>query len=98
MWFDTIEKRKPTPGYVYVLHAPESQRYKIGRTKDLKNRTQMIGLQLPFAVELIHHIECQDYLQAEAVLHSRYSNKRINGEWFALDPQDIEAIKAIEAM
>ena len=31
----------------------------------------------------------------EKNLHNRYKDKHINGEWYKLDPEDVEYIKSI---
>lgn len=89
---------RPQPGYVYLLHAPEVQCYKIGRSKEIKSRVALLNIQLPFDVQLVHKIECADYISAEKALHLRFADKHLRGEWFALTDEDVAEIKAIEAM
>jgi hypothetical protein len=82
-------------GYVYLIQSVTGF-YKIGKTKDVENRAKMFSVKLPFEIELDHVIRCSNRHVAERVLHDRFADKRINGEWFALAPQDVAWIKSIE--
>ena len=90
---------KPTgqPGFVYLLRSVTGF-YKIGRTKNPKDRLRTFGVLLPFEVEYEHIIPTDDMGRAEMTLHDRYAQKRGNGEWFMLSEQDVIAIKAIQRM
>jgi hypothetical protein len=83
----------PIAGFVYIIGSPDGY-CKIGRAKVLDSRLKQIALQLPFKVELIHSIAVADPIQAERVLHRRFADRRMNGEWFALTPEDIDWLKA----
>lgn len=89
-----INVRSTTEGYVYLLQSP-SKAYKIGRTRTPENRLKTFGVQLPFEVEYICLIATSDMYRLERQLHQRFATKRINGEWFALTPEDIEFIKGL---
>jgi hypothetical protein len=86
--------QKNGSGFVYLLQSPSSA-YKIGRAKDPANRAKTFGVQLPFEVEFIALIKTDDMYTLELELHAQYASKHINGEWFALDAADVEAIKAL---
>lgn len=83
-------------GYVYLLGG--GGYYKIGRSKSVGSRVRQLAIQLPFPVELIHHIPCEDYVAAEKELHELYDDSRLNGEWFTLSERDVTHIKAIVRM
>jgi hypothetical protein len=51
----------------------------------------------PFETELIHALQVADVYSAEKRLHSKFADKRVNGEWFELDETDIEYIKGLGA-
>jgi hypothetical protein len=98
-----IEKRRqseisPTasrinpPGYVYMLAGGEY--YKIGCTNSVDKRLTQIVPKLPFEVQIVHLLEVPDMYRAEADLHRKFSDKRTNGEWFALDADDVAWFKA----
>lgn len=85
--------RRKQPGHVYLIQAATDEAlFKIGRTKHLPSRLKTIGLKLPFEVKLVHSIEVEDSVLAEASLHNRFATKRMNGEWFKLDREDVEWI------
>lgn len=87
-------KARSYPGYVYLLQSP-TKAYKIGRTSNPKSRAKTFGVQLPFEVEFICLIQADDMRQLETELHQRFSDKRINGEWFALSPDDVDYMKGL---
>lgn len=91
------KKKKPAQkmiGYVYLIQSP-SGAYKIGRTKDPANRSKTFGVQLPFEVEFLALIATEDMIALESSLHAIYAEQRINGEWFALDAEDVAHIKSL---
>lgn len=85
-------------GYVYLLFDHESGRCKIGRAKNWQKRAKQFGVDLPFRSSVFHVIRCRDMVSAETMLHDRYRQYRTNGEWFALNDNQIEEIKAIREL
>jgi hypothetical protein len=85
---------KPTPGYVYLIKSPTGA-FKIGRTKNPADRLKTFSVKLPFEVEYVCLIPTSDMHGLEADLHGRFTSKHVNGEWFALDATDVDAIKAL---
>lgn len=81
-------------GYVYLIQSPTGS-YKIGRTKDPSNRMKTFTVKLPFEVDYVCVIETADMYRLEGDLHLRFNSKRVNGEWFRLEPQDVEHIKSL---
>ena len=82
-------------GYVYLVKSSTGF-YKIGRSRDPKSRIGTMHVALPFEIEIEHLIECEDYTEAEILLHNEFAKKRIRGEWFALDESDVNEIKHIK--
>lgn len=81
-------------GYVYLIESSHGV-YKIGLSRDPQNRIATFGILLPFPVEFVCLIQTDDMRALETQLHTRYADKRINGEWFALDTADVEYIKSL---
>ena len=83
--------REPQSGFVYVVEG--GGYHKIGKAKDIRNRTAWFELKLPFEVDLVHLIESEDYSETEKELHLAFANKRVNGEWFDLSEEDLDHIR-----
>ncbi len=77
-------------GYVYLIKSEYG--YKIGKTKNMKQRTQLFGVKLPFSIEIAGYGWFNDYSAAEAEYHRRYAHKRLDGEWFKLSESDVLTI------
>lgn len=88
------KQRKQQEGYVYLIKSSEGC-YKIGRSKNVKERISSLGVTLPFDIEVIHTIKSADYAGLETELHELFELKRVRGEWFNLSPDDIEYIKGL---
>lgn len=91
-----LRKTKSRDGYVYLIKA-ETGHFKIGRTHSPNDRIATFGVKLPFDVEYLAVIPTPDMYQLEAILHNKYSDKRVKGEWFSLTPDDVIYIKSLEA-
>lgn len=83
----------PTPGFVYLLKSPYG--YKIGKTVNIKSRTRLFEVKLPFKFTLEHYAQFDDYSSAERQLHQQFGKKRLEGEWFDLNDQDVSAIRQL---
>ena len=89
---ETSSKTKePEQGSIYFVQDDQG-RVKIGRTKNLKQRLGEYT-KLPYEPTLITTYEAKDYIRAEKLLHEHFADKRLRGEWFNLDEEDIKAIK-----
>lgn len=87
--------RKTAPaGFVYLLRSASGY-YKIGRSKNPYDRLTTFEVKLPFEVEYEHLIETTDMYQLEKELHRHFADKRVNGEWFELTPEDVAYIKSL---
>ncbi len=78
-------------GYVYLILS--ARKYKIGYSKAALSRVSVVSNLSPEGGEIIHLIRTDDMRGIEAYWHNRFSEKRGNGEWFALSSSDIAAFK-----
>ncbi len=78
-------------GYIYLIHAEGTNRYKIGRSVNPIARAADIQKQSPYQLKIISAWTL-DAPTDEAKLHKRYADWRIFGEWFELD-QLLEGIE-----
>jgi cell division protein FtsL len=86
----------PEGNYIYVIRDVDiSGNYKIGRASRPARRLYDFDVKLPFEVRIVHVAAVQDAHRTERELHNIFRKKRINGEWFALDERDIDAIRVI---
>jgi hypothetical protein len=78
-------------GFVYLFKS--GRFYKIGMTNSAGRREYDIGLQLPEKLVSVHVIRTDDPPGIEEYWHKRFATKRMNGEWFDLDAEDIRAFR-----
>lgn len=82
------------PGYVYFVQEYMNGSFKIGKTKNIQKRMNIFGVKLPFENKLIYLIQTGNHHQTEVAFHKHFSDKRLEGEWFALSKEDLSWIKA----
>lgn len=92
---DKPSTKKTKPGYVYLIRG-ENGYYKIGKSSNAKNRIESLGVVLPFTIEPVCIVQTNDMHGLEKELHARFSDKRISGEWFVLNEQDVSYIRNIQ--
>lgn len=78
-------------GYVYLLKS--ARYYKIGRSNAVGRRERELAIQLPERATVVHSIKTDDPVGIEFYWHRRFEERRKNGEWFELTPQDVAAFK-----
>ena len=83
----------PTGGYVYLVRSEHG--IKIGKSINVKSRTRLFEVKLPFPITVEHYAWFEDYSHAERSLHRKYHLKRLEGEWFDLTDADVEHIKTL---
>lgn len=87
-------KRFSKIGYVYFIKEKLTNTIKIGRSQNLERRLRMFIADFPFKIELIHYIKTDNYEQIELEFHKFFKRKRVNGEWFKLEIEEVIKIKA----
>ena len=88
---DDLAMENLSEGWVYLLKS--GNHYKVGRGDDLERRVKQVTTALPEKVDLLHAIKTDDPPGIESYWHRRFKEKRLNGEWFALNAADIKAFK-----
>lgn len=76
-------------GFVYILDGGNGL-YKIGMSKTPKIRIRTLGVCLPFDLVTVCLIGSDDYITLEQELHDVFASKRVRGEWFRLNNDDLE--------
>lgn len=79
---------------VYIVKIDSEDKYKIGYTKrELNTRIKELQTGCPYTISPIWSFKSEYPTKLESYLHRNYSHKRVEGEWFVLDNNDIEKIK-----
>ncbi|MDR6571366.1 GIY-YIG nuclease family protein [Chitinophaga ginsengisegetis] len=86
--YDT--KTESSCEYVYLMVNTDTSLIKIGTSKNPKYRERTLHSQEP-KVHLIAKWNCSKKLEKK--LHQTYKHKRIRGEWFRLDLNDLKEIE-----
>ena len=101
--YDSIERkeetfacRKVSSCYVYLMKDVSNGYYKIGMSNKPEYRERTLQSEKPTLI-LISAKEYPSRIIAEAIessLHKAFGEKRLRGEWFELDKDDVEDIKS----
>jgi Meiotically up-regulated gene 113 len=86
--FIRSKKQKKT-GLVYAIRGGDLT--KIGTTLSLPRRLSQLAPQCPYRLDCAHVIKTDDMYGVENYWHLQFKAKRLNGEWFALDREDLNA-------
>ena len=81
-------------GFVYLMQWEDE--YKIGKAVDVERRQKRLARELDRDITVLHRIFSADYTRAEFDLHRKYDDKRLHGEWFALDDDDVTWLMSID--
>jgi len=88
---DLTPKQKPDPAtQIYVMIDRNTGFYKIGRSINVLAREKTLQSEKP-SIELCFSFSSN--ISKEKELHTTFSDKRVRGEWFRLDDNDILQIK-----
>ena len=85
-------------GYVYLINIKDTDKYKIGITKNLpKDRLKELQTGNPIDLEVIDFYQSYLYRKIETVIHRLFKHKKyiiedfknLKGEWFLLKNEDV---------
>jgi len=94
---ETIELNHTTGRSIYLIHAPEVERYKIGVSKHPEKRMDEIQTSRGDEIELIDSWHVEKPFETEKEIHSKLWNSRVSGEWFDCGDTSVYSIaNAIE--
>lgn len=77
-------KPRSSEGYVYLIQAKNSNRFKIGMSENPEARLMQIQTMSPLELELIGYYWSDSMYQEEQKWHTRLQEFRVQGEWFQL--------------
>ncbi len=89
------------PGFIYLIHAKGTNRYKIGlTTRSVEQRfAELNGSQSPYPLELIEVISTENVTITEGYLHTKFSLQRRHGEWFEFNHRQLrEVLKELDRL
>lgn len=79
---ETLARYRANQGYVYLVHAVGTDRYKIGRSVNPVARLEQLKGQSPYPLQIIECFWSPDAIADEKALHSIFASARQHGEWF----------------
>ena len=88
----------PHCGYVYLIGNSRFGWFKIGKSRTPKIRVSVLGVLLPFKVELLELWQAANCSALERLLHERYAANRINGEWFHFSHDELKRLRATDGL
>ena len=82
-------------GFVYVVQAGDTYRFKVGRTGNLPQRMRTLQLGSPTPLHLVGWFRADNSYREEAEWHRRLGINRRHGEWFDLPLKDLVTILGV---
>jgi hypothetical protein len=82
---ETFQRYRSNQGYVYLIHAEGTNRYKIGRSVNPVARFEQLKVQSPYPLRIINSFWTPDAINDEKSFHEQYKKYRRFGEWFELN-------------
>jgi len=88
---DTRKKHK-LETFIYLMYNPNNGFYKIGHSNNPEYREYTLSAQEP-EIKTLHYFK--GLKKIESKLHQLFSEKRVRGEWFSLNQNDVDYIKSL---
>lgn len=88
---NTKVKHKRELKYIYLIHAYETNLYKIGAAYDINQRLSTLSVSSPYPLKIVFTTSkpIQNWKELEKIIHSQLKDKNTNGEWFKLTDTDL---------
>lgn len=92
---EETKKKEEESCWVYLMHDSANNAYKIGISNKPEYRERTLQSEKPSIVKLAaKQFPTRDIARAfEAALHKVYEIRRMRGEWFKLEPNEVEDVK-----
>ncbi|MEG4419398.1 GIY-YIG nuclease family protein [Microcoleus sp. LAD1_D5] len=80
----------PKAGYIYLVQAVGTPRFKIGKTQiSVLRRINELQTGCPLKIRYVYHACVEEMNRIEKELHSKFSSSRVIGEWFSLTHEQV---------
>lgn len=83
------------PGFIYLLSSSVGL-YKLGRTIDMEKRFYNHERTWPIELKIVHTISVNQVIACETFLLRMFKDKQKQGEWFALNEDDVRWLKSLD--
>ena len=80
------------PGYAYAIRRESDNAVKLGCSKSPESRVKQIRSRQGTCCALLAEWPVSDMNAAERVLHAKYIEQRLTGEWFTIDELDADSL------
>ncbi|MCS3823629.1 GIY-YIG nuclease family protein [Salinibacter ruber] len=81
-------------GWVYLVHALETDLYKIGRTsQEPQERLGSLRTASPHELQLSCAVEIEDYKEFEKSLHNHHTQSHENKEWYRFSDEESDEVE-----
>lgn len=91
---ETLRDKKSSSDNIYLIQNTSTKSVKIGVSKDIESRLKSLQTGHEHQLKLIYTKPVEDASSLELKLHHKFSDKRVRGEWFKVNPKKV--IKEIE--
>jgi hypothetical protein len=85
------KEKRVVVDHLYIIQNTVSNAYKIGRSKNPKKRLSTLNISSDHPLILVKSYINKGFMEKE--IHSIFSSKKLNTEWFALNDFDLQGIE-----
>jgi len=81
--------------YVYVINETGTNKYKIGKAKNTKERLANLQVGNSVILKLITSFKTYNYTLLEKTLHKEFEENNVIGEWFTFDENELSNVLTV---